>query len=164
MQLESRFATDAACRGVLARVRWPQLLGVRPYGELVDGARPMDVHGLRAPTLADRGDDLPGHRDPADAGVPRIWWVTSEKNGTSVLGLHASSGWASYRTARTWLHQLRRAMVRPGRERLSEVVEVDETFVDGIEAGRGKQHVGKKALVVVAAEVQGRAIGRIRPA
>jgi hypothetical protein len=47
------------------------------------------------------------------------------------------------------------AMVRPSRDRLTDAVEVDETSVGGIEAGGGKRHVGKKALVVVAAEVAG---------
>ena len=71
-------------------------------------------------------------------------------------------GLGSYRTAWTWLHKLRRAMVRPGRDRVSEEVEVDETLVGGLEAGGGRRHLGKKALVVIAAEVRGRAIGRIR--
>ena len=53
-------------------------------------------------------------------------------------------------------------MVRPGRERLTGAVEVDETFVGGVEPGGGRRHLGKKALVVVAAEVRGPAIGRIR--
>ena len=51
---------------------------------------------------------------------------------------------------------------RPGRDRVSEEVEVDETLVGGLEAGGGRRHLGKKALVVIAAEVRGRAIGRIR--
>ena len=59
-------------------------------------------------------------------------------------------------------NKFRRAMVRPGRDRLSEMVEVDETFVGGEEPGGGRRHVGKKALVVIAAEVRGRAIARIR--
>ena len=88
--------------------------------------------------------------------------MTSQKNGASALGLQRILGLGSYRTAWTWLHKLRRAMVRPGRERLSETVEIDETFVGGVEPGGGRRHVGKKALVVVAAEVRGRAIGRIR--
>ena len=39
---------------------------------------------------------------------------------------------------------------------------MDETLVGGLEAGGGRRHLGKKALVVIAAEVRGRAIGRIR--
>jgi transposase-like protein len=101
-------------------------------------------------------------RTPLTLWLRAIWWVTSQKNGTSALGLQRVLGLGSYRTAWTWLHKLRRAMVRPGRDRLTEAVEVDETFVGGVEPGGGKRHVGKKALVVVAAEVRGRAIGRIR--
>jgi hypothetical protein len=72
MEFESGFPTDAACRDFLARVRWPQgPVGRAPVRGLVDGARPMEVRGLLAPTLADRGDDLPGHPDPADVVVPR---------------------------------------------------------------------------------------------
>jgi hypothetical protein len=55
-------------------------------------------------------------------------------------------------------------MVRPGRDRLTDAVEVDETSVGGVEPGGGKRHFEKKALVVAAAEVRGRAIGRIRHA
>jgi transposase-like protein len=101
-------------------------------------------------------------RTPLTLWLRAIWWVTSQKNGTSALGLQRVLGLGSYRTAWTWLHKLRRAMVRPGRDRLTEAVEVDETFVGGVEPGGGKRHVGKKALVVVAAEVRGRATGRIR--
>jgi transposase-like protein len=53
-------------------------------------------------------------------------------------------------------------MVRPGREQLTGQVEVDETIVGGLETGGGRRHLGKKALVIVAAEVRGRATGRIR--
>ena len=62
-----------------------------------------------------------------------MWWVTSQKNGASALGLQSILGLGSYRTAWALLHKLRRAMVRPGRERLSGRVEVDETYVGGAE-------------------------------
>jgi transposase-like protein len=90
------------------------------------------------------------------------WWVTSQKGGASALGLQRILGIGSYRTAWACLHKLRRAMVRPGRDRLKGEVEVDETFVGGVEPGGGRRHIGKKALVVIAAEVRGKGIGRIR--
>ena len=78
------------------------------------------------------------------------------------MGLHQLLGLGSYQTAWSWLHKLRRAMVRPDRDRLNGCVEVDETYVGGEEEGvRGRQ-TEEKAIVVVAAEENGRGIGRIR--
>jgi transposase-like protein len=88
--------------------------------------------------------------------------VTSQKNGASALGLQRVLGLGSYETAWTWLHKLRRAMVRPGRDRLSGRIEVDETYLGGLEEGvRGRQ-TRTKALVAVAAQEDGKGIGRIR--
>ena len=71
-------------------------------------------------------------------------------------------GLGSYETAWTWLHKLRRAMVRPERERLTGEIEIDETYVGGPEEGKRGRETEKKALVVVATEKRGHAIGRIR--
>jgi len=91
-----------------------------------------------------------------------IWWVVSQKNGASALGLKRVLGLGSYETAWAWLHKIRRAMVRPGRDRLSGRIEVDETYLGGLEEGvRGRQTF-KKALIVVGAQEDGKAIGRIR--
>jgi transposase-like protein len=91
-----------------------------------------------------------------------MWYVTSQKNGTSASTIQRILGLGSYQTAWAWLHKLRRAMVRPGRERLGGLVEVDETYLGGMEEGRHGRHTEKKAIVAVAAEEKGRAIGRIR--
>ena len=91
-----------------------------------------------------------------------MWWVTSQKNGASALGLQSILGLGSYRTAWALLHKLRRAMVRPGRERLSGRVEVDETYVGGAEEGLRGRQTQKKALLAIAAEEDGAGIGRIR--
>ena len=62
------------------------------------------------------------------------------------------------------LQKLRRAMVRPERDRLSGTVELDETYVGGVEEGRrgGRQRDSKKAILAGAVEVRGRGSGRIR--
>ena len=54
-----------------------------------------------------------------------VWYITNQKQGVTALGLQRVLGLGSYQTAWTMLHRLRRAMIRPGRERLSGVVEVD---------------------------------------
>jgi hypothetical protein len=53
-------------------------------------------------------------------------------------------------------------MVRPGRDRLRGVVEVDETYLGGLEEGVSGRETEKKALIAVAAEEDGNGIGRIR--
>jgi transposase-like protein len=64
------------------------------------------------------------------------------------------------------LHRLRSVLVRPGRERLTGRVEVDETFIGGEEQGlRGGRQKGKKSLVGVAVEVrEPKGLGRCRMA
>ena len=91
-----------------------------------------------------------------------MWWVTAQKNGVSALGLQRVLGLGSYQTAWAWLHKLRRAMVRPRRDRLAGAVEVDETYLGGLEEGKRGRQTEKKALIVVAAQEDGRGIGRIR--
>lgn len=104
------------------------------------------------------------HRSHLPLGVwfRAIWWVTNQKHGVSALGLQRLLGLGSYETAWACLQKLRRAMVRPGRDRLGGEVEVDEAYVGGVEAGGGHRHLGNKALVAIAAQVEGEGIGRIR--
>ena len=64
-----------------------------------------------------------------------MWYITSQKNGVSALGLQRVLGLGSYRTAWLMLHKLRQAMVRPGREKLCGEVEVDETYWGSAEFG-----------------------------
>jgi transposase-like protein len=91
-----------------------------------------------------------------------VWHVTSQKSGCSALGLQRVLGLGSYDTAWAWLHKLRRAMVRPGRDRLSGTVEVDEIFVGGKRGGLRGRGAHGKSIVLVAAQEDGRRIGRIR--
>jgi len=93
-----------------------------------------------------------------------MWWVTNQKHGISALGLQRLLGLGSYETAWACLQKLRRAMVRPGRDRLGGQVEVDETFVGGVQEGGTGREMGSKALIAIAAQVDGAGIGRIRMA
>ena len=98
-------------------------------------------------------------RSPLRLWFLAAWELTSQKYGANALGLQRVLGLGSYKTAWVWLHKLRRAMVRPDRDQLSGVVQVDESYVGGVEAGvRGRETI---AIVAIAAEV-GRKIGRIR--
>ncbi len=102
-------------------------------------------------------------RKPLTLWFRAIWLLTSQKHGVSATNIQQVLGLGSYQTAWTWLHKLRRAMVRPGRDKLHGVVETDETFIGG-ENPKGGAWIERKSLVVIAAEEDGTGIGRIRMA
>ena len=164
-ELETRFSSEEECRKYLVNLRWPD--GFRcPRCDGVKGwpIRQMlfqcSICGHQTSVIA--GTIFEGTKKPLVIWFRAIWWVVSQKNGASALGLKRVLGLGSYQTAWSWLHKIRRAMVRPGRDRLFGRIEVDETYLGGLEEGvRGRQTF-KKALIVVAAEVKGNAIGRIR--
>ena len=107
-------------------------------------ARAVDVRGLWTSASVIAGTIFQGTRTPVSVWFRAIWWVVSQKNGASALGLQRVLGLGSYRTAWTWLHKLRRAMVRPGRDRVSEEVEVDETLVGGLERAEAADTWGRR--------------------
>src|SRR5213594_4020432 len=164
-EFEARFSTEEACREYLVRLRWPEGFSCPACASVRAWATERGLFMCAScghQTSATAGTIFQDTRTPLTLWFRAVWWVVSQKNGASALGLQRVLGLGSYRTAWTWLHKLRRAMVRPGRDRLCEGVEVDETFVGGLQPGGGRRHIGKKALVAVAAEIRGRAIGRIR--
>ena len=101
-------------------------------------------------------------RTPLPVWFRAMWWVTTQNNGASALGLQRVLGMKKYETAWTWLHKFRRAMVRPGRELLTGRIEVDECYLGGLEEGLPGRLNLKKTLVVVAAQEDRAGIGRIR--
>lgn len=164
-EFEARFSTEASCRDYLYQLRWPD--GFRcpccshqkawPIGSTLFQCAEC---GYRASVIA--GTIFQDTHKPLVLWFRAIWWVTSQKTGTSALGLQRVLGLGSYKTAWAWLHKLRRAMVRPGRDRLSGTVEVDETYWGSLEEGVRGRKTEKKVLIVVAAQEDGRGIGRIR--
>jgi len=102
-----------------------------------------------------------GTRKPLKLWFHAIWYITSQKNGVSAMGLKQVLGLNRYETVWIWLHKLRIAMVRPGRDCLSGTVEVDETYIGGKKAGKQGRGAAGKTLVLVAVEDKGSHFGRI---
>src|SRR5712692_2068194 len=163
--LEARFGSEQACWDYLLKLRWPEgFVCPRCSGRT---AWTTTRHLLVCASCQHQASVTAGTifqdtRKPLTVWFRAIWWVTAQKQGASALELQRILGLGSYVTAWTWLHKLRRAMVRPGRDRLQGHVEVDEAYVGGVEEGvRGRQ-ADTKAVVAIACEERGKGIGRIR--
>jgi transposase-like protein len=166
MEFESRFRTEEACWDYLVGMRWPDgFVCPKCQGRKAwqTGRSLFHCTDCGRQVSVTAGTIFQGTRKPLLVWFHAMWWVTSQKNGASAKGLQQNLGLASYQTAWTWLHKLRRAMVRPGRDRLGGLVEVDETYVGGREEtpGRGAEN---KTLVAIAVEKKGRQLGRTRMA
>jgi len=164
-EFEERFTTEAVCRAYLAQLRWPGGYRCLRCGEgrcwlTQEGLMKCSQCSYRASVTA--GTIFHRSHLPLRTWFRAIWWVTNQKHGISALGVQRLLGLGSYKTAWAWLQKLRRAMVRPARDRLTGEVEVDETYVGGVEPGKTGRERGSKALVAVAAQVDGEGIGRIR--
>ena len=164
LEVERRFSDETKCREYLFALRWPQgfacpVCGAGGLAIRRDLWRCVEC-GRETSVLA--GTIFQDSKLPLALWFRAMWQVASQKNGVSALGLQRVLGLGNYKTAWALLHKLRRAMVRPGRDRLSGVVEVDEAYWGAEESGvRGRQSV-RKALIIVAAQADGKGIGRIR--
>ncbi len=167
VDFENRFGSESACIDYLRAMRWPDgFVCPRCAGRVSWHTNRGLFHcsGCGVQTSVTAGTVLHRTRKPLMLWFRAIWHITNQKYGANALGLQRILGLGSYHTAWQWLHKLRRAMVRPGRDRLSGIVEIDETFIGGRKkpGKRGRGAAGK-ALVGVAVEDKGaEGIGRIR--
>ena len=152
-EFEARFATEEDCRAYWMEVRW----GGEPACARCSSTR---VWTIREGTTFECADC--GHQTSLTSGTMlekthkplKMWFraifeISTRRTGISAKDLQRIMGFGSYKTAWSWLHKLRAAMVRPNREPLRPFVQVDETLV----GGKGSPH---KELILVAAEADGR--------
>ena len=171
------FPDEESCLGYLEKIRWP--LGFecpRCYEAQIAyrGSRNrLMCRHCRYQCTVTAGTVFDKTRTSLRSWLAAVWYITNQKQGVTALGLQRVLGLGSYQTAWTMLHRLRRAMIRPGRERLSGVVEVDEAYVGrsvatkGHAVKRAKKHADQAILrhtiVATAVEIKvTKGFGRIR--
>jgi transposase-like protein len=166
-EFQAWFRTDADCLDYLEWLRWPEgfICPECSHGvgwRLRDGrfqcARCGERKSVTAGTIFDRT------RTPLTVWFAACWLFATGKDGISALSLKRTLEIGSYQTAWAMLHRFRSVLVRPGRERLAGVVEVDETFIGGLERGlAGGRARGKKVLTGIAVEIhEPKGMGRCR--
>lgn len=166
-EFDDWFSTEEKCLEFLKRLRWrngfkcPECNNTKGW-ELTSGLiRCSNCHNDISVL---HGTTFHKTRKPLKLWFQAMWYITSQKFGGSALGLKRILGLGSYQTAWSWLHKMRHAMVRPDREMLHDIVEIDETLIGG-ESHGGKRGRGaeNKHIVVIAVEVkEPKGFGRVR--
>jgi transposase-like protein len=166
MELEQAFASEEQCRAYLFGMKWPDGF-VCPYCRKEGGWNTKELKirckHCRKTTSILAGTLFQDTHKPLVLWFRAIWHITSQKNGASALGLQRVLGLGSYHTAWVWLHKLRRAMVSPERNKLSGIIEIDETYIGSPEHdGKRGRGAGNKVLTVIAVELIDNHMGRVR--
>lgn len=163
LEFEHWFRTEEACRLYLAKLRWGGGFQCPRCGHRRAWLTSRGLYhcaSCKADTSVTAGTIFERSRMPLRLWFRACWWITNQKSGVTALGLQRLLGLGSYETAWMCMHKLRRAMIRPGRERLTGDVEVDETLLGGVRKRPASRY--QKAVIGIAAEIRGKGIGRIR--
>jgi transposase-like protein/predicted RNA-binding Zn-ribbon protein involved in translation (DUF1610 family) len=166
---QRQFATEEACQEYLAACRWPDGFACPRCGERrayrMKKHRRWQCVGCRYQLSLTAGTILHNTKTPLTVWFWATYLTVTDKRGMSALLLQRQLGLRRYETAWILLHKLRRAMVNAAREPLHGDVEVDDTWIGGVQAGlRGSRQLkGRRAaLVLVAVEKRGVTSGRVR--
>lgn len=152
-EFEKCFATEEDCRAYWIEARW----GGKPacarcgstYVWAIRSGTTFECRECDHQTSLTAGTVLEKTRKPLKMWFRAVFEISTRRTGISAMDLMRIMGFGSYKTAWTWLHKLRTALVRPEREPLGPFVQMDEALV----GGKGGPH---KELVLVAAEADGR--------
>ncbi len=152
-EFEERFASEEDCRAYWIEARW----GGRPTCARCNSTRLWSERGgtlfecddCSHQTSLTSGTILEKTRKPLKMWFRAVFEISTRRTGISAKDLQRIMGFGSYKTAWSWLHKLRAALLREEAEPLGPFVQMDEALV----GGKGGPH---KELVLVAAEANGR--------
>jgi len=165
-EFTTKFATEEQCRAYLYKLRFPEGFvcpKCKNNKAWLKGDLLYECANCGHQTSVIAGTIFHGTHKPLKEWFTAIWWVSTQKNGASAKGLQQILGLKTYKSAWSWLHKIRTAMVFAERTKLSGRVEVDESYLGGDDiGGKTGRGAGKKTLLVLAVETHGKACGRVR--
>jgi len=165
MELMDMFPDEESCLDYLSMIRWPygyQCIRCDDKDSIKLGRGLYRCKSCKYEGSVTVGTLFQDTHKSLRLWFQAIWYVVNQKNGVSALGLQKAIGLGSYHTAWEWLHKLRIARVRPGRDKLHGVIEANETLIGGEASGKRGRGADGKTLVLIAAEDTQWGIGRIR--
>jgi transposase-like protein len=121
-EFEARFATEEDCRAYWIEARW----GGKPacarcgstYVWTIRDGTTFECRDCDHQTSLTSGTVLEKTRKPLKMWFRAVFEISTRRTGISAMDLMRIMGFGSYKTAWSWLHKLRAALVRPEREPL----------------------------------------------
>lgn len=165
MEFERLFSTDEKCLDYLHAIKYEggYTCSICSHNEYwTNQRRVLICKKCKQETSVTANTVFHGSKIPIHILFRLLWFVVIQKIGISALSLQNVFGIKRYATVWEWLHKFRRIMVLPAREKLSGIVEVDETFVGGTRKGKRGRGAEGKLIVIVAVELVKNHTGRIR--
>ena len=165
-EFEQWFPDEEACAKFLIASRWPdgfvcpRCSGKEYFWLPKRTLLQCKKCGYQASPTA--GTVMHRTKQPLKFWFHAAYLVTTLTPGMSALQFQRQVGISNYETAFTMLHKLRSAMVRQGRDKLSALVEADETYIGGPEPGKPGRGAAGKVIVAGAVDLRGKNANRVR--
>ena len=169
-QFAREFASEDACARLLRRWKYPGGFRCPKCGHQTARYLPSrkldECQECGHQVSLTAGTAFHGTRKPLRLWFLALFLFASSNRGISALELQRQLGLGSYQTAWAWLHKMRSALGERTLGLLQGTVEVDETYIGGVEEGNGKRGRNNDRKAVAAAAVEAlrtrKGFGRVR--
>ena len=154
------YSTDAKCRELLERLRWPNGVACIRCGSMsiseIESRNQYDCNDCRYQFSVTVGTIMHDSHLPLRKWFLAIYLMCESKKGISALQLKRTLG-VAYKTAWYLCHRIREAMGNDPFDgpTLLGIVEVDETLIGGKTKGKGRAYKGNKTWVAGAIQRNG---------
>jgi transposase-like protein len=159
VDINTMFATDAKCRELLVRLRWPEgpqcLRCKMPVVELETEKQLFYCKDCDYQFTVTAGTIFNDSHLPLNKWFIAVLLLCEAKKGMSACQMQRTLGIGSYRTAWYLCHRIRAAMVEVNRPMLDGKVEMDETYVGGKNWWQGKAAKNDNKEVVIGIRQRG---------
>lgn len=151
LEVCSKYSADDRCRELLARLRWES-------GPACPRCKATDIKPLSDKIFWCAGCEYQFSVTAGtifhDSHLPLLKWFAAvyllceSKKGMSALQMKRMLG-VSYKTAWYLCHRIRHSMQQLGHDLLTGTVEMDETYIGGVQRGKGRgPHASEKEIVI----------------
>ena len=163
-EYQEQFTDEEDCFKYLFQLRWPNgfvcpKCGGSEYYMIYKHKR-FQCKQCRHQTSVTAGTVFHRSHQPLRILFMAVYLIATSKKGLSAMELRRKLGISGYKTAWLLMQKIRTAMASSGKFLLTQMVEIDETYIGGHREGPRGRGAKDKTLVAIAVETNGSTMGR----